>query len=528
MNVFLAGIVILMTASVIFADGSAVASADEYPQYGVVVETVADNLDVPWSIDWLPDGTALFTERGGDLRVVKNGVLQEESLLSLKVSGTEGGLLGIAVDPDFAENGFIYLYYTYDKENLTLNKVVRYHLDGITATESMVLIDGIPGGEYHDGGRIQFGPDGKIYITTGDAGKADLAQNPESVAGKILRINSDGTIPNDNPWDNSPVYSIGHRNPQGIDWDESGNLLATEHGPSGLLRYAHDEINLIVPGANYGWPDIIGDQRREGLQSPIFHTGDDTWAPSGSEFYSGSAIPQWTGKYFVATLRGTHLHMLDFDGRNGVVTSHEKMFNGEFGRLRDVQTGPDGLLYILTSNQDGRGNPMSGDDRILRIVPLEWQTENKGMQDSGSSVTSQNVECLSVSESNTIHVGVKVQWNKNMADTIRVTGCVTDKIPYPDTVNIDIADPDGMLVASGTAVPKEDGTFEWILDNRTVTTVNGTYSVTASSEDGRFVATNTFVVPEFGAVLAVAVMLAAMAAAVLLTAKFLPTIRLGR
>ena len=162
------------------------------------------------------------------------------------------------------------------------------------------------------------------------------------------------------------------------------------------------------------------------------------------------------------------------------------------------------------------------------LFPLEWQTENKGMQDSGSSVTSQNVECLSVSESNTIHVGVKVQWNKNMVDTIRVTGCVTGKIPYPDTVNIDIADPDGMLVASGTAVPKEDGTFEWILDNRTVTTVNGTYSVTASSEDGRFVATNTFVVPEFGAVLAVAVMLAAMAAAVLLTAKFLPTIRLGR
>jgi len=192
-----------------------------------------------------------------------------------------------------------------------------------------------------------------------------LAQDLNSLGGKILRINSDGTIPDDNPWENSPVYSIGHRNPQGIDWDESGNLVATEHG-----SFAHDEINLITPGTNYGWPDIIGDETMEGLQNPILHTGDDTWAPSGAEFYSGEKIPQWSGKYFVATLRGSHLHMIDFDLQNNMVVSHEKLFQNEFGRLRDVATGPDGFLYILTSNQDGRGTPQTNDDRILRIVPL--------------------------------------------------------------------------------------------------------------------------------------------------------------
>lgn len=351
--------------------------AQEYPEIGVRVEIVADNLTIPWSIDWLPDETILFTERSGDLRIIQHGILLEEPLLSLDVGGVEGGMLGITVDPKYSENNFIYLYYTYNELLSTSNKLVRYQLSNGILVEDKILLDKIPGGPFHDGGRIQFGPDGKLYITTGEAGQPNLSQDVDSLGGKILRINSDGTIPDDNPWGNSPVYSMGHRNPQGIDWDESGNLFATEHGPSGWRGVAHDEVNRIVAGANYGWPHIIGDEEKENLQNPILHSGEDTWAPSGSEFYQGDKIPQWTGKYFIATLRGNHLHMIEFDLQNNLVASHQKLFQNEFGRLRDVQTGPDGFLYILTSNQDGRGSPKINDDKILRIVPINHTSPSK-------------------------------------------------------------------------------------------------------------------------------------------------------
>ena len=352
------------------------AYAEDYPEYGVSVETVAENLNIPWSIDWISDKTMLFTERNGHLRIIEDGQLLKEPLLSVNVGGVEGGLLGIAVDPNYDENKYIYLYYTYNEFLSITNKLVRYQLSDGQIIEDKVLLDGIPGGPFHDGGRIKFGPDGKLYITTGEAGNPALSQDLNSLGGKILRINSDGTNPKDNPWKESPIYSIGHRNPQGIDWDSSGNLVATEHGPSGWRGVAHDEVNVIIPGTNYGWPDIIGDETAEGLQNPILHTGDETWAPSGAEFYYGDKIPQWTGKFFVATLRGNHLHMIDFDLQNNRVISHEKLFQDEFGRLRDVRTGPDGFLYILTSNQDGRGSPDANDDRILRIVPLDEPIDN--------------------------------------------------------------------------------------------------------------------------------------------------------
>ncbi|MHA7734660.1 PQQ-dependent sugar dehydrogenase [Nitrosopumilus sp. S6] len=332
-----------------------------YPEYGVKVDVIAENLSIPWSIDFASDGRIFFTERTGTLNVIEDGQITQ--IMSLGVGGGEGGMLGIALDPNFEENHYIYVYYTYNELFGIKNRLVQYFESDNVLTEENVLIEGIPGAPYHDGGRIKFGPDGMLYVTTGDATNPDLSKDLNSVAGKILRINPDGSIPEDNPF-GTTIYSIGHRNPQGIAWDESGNLVATEHGPSGWIGVAHDEINLIVPGANYGWPDVYGDQTKEGLTNPILHSGDDTWAPSGSTFYYGE-IPQWNGKYFVAALKGEHLHVIDFDSEYNVI-SHEELFSGEFGRLRDAANGPDGM-YILTSNQDGRGNPLLGDDKILRI-----------------------------------------------------------------------------------------------------------------------------------------------------------------
>lgn len=347
-----------------------VESPPAYPGFGVRVETVAQNLLVPWSLAWLPDGTILVTERFGTLMMIRNGTDNPLPLLLRPSTSLGGGMLGVAVDPDFEENNYIYLYHTYNEGDALLNKLVRYTLvDGRVANE-FVVMDGLPGHVFENGGRIQFGPDGNIYITTGAATDPFLAQDPGSLAGKVLRIGPDGTVPADNPIEGSPVWSLGHRHSQGLDWDAAGNLLISEHGPSGWRGEAHDEINLIEPGANYGWPIVLGDETAEGMRTPLIHTGNDTWAPSGVEFYDGDKIPEWTGKFFVTALRGAHLHMIDLDLESNVVVSHTRLFLESFGRLRDVQTGPDGYLYLLTSNQDGRLIPAPGDDRILRIVPL--------------------------------------------------------------------------------------------------------------------------------------------------------------
>lgn len=350
--------------------------AQEFPEIGIKVETIAENLEIPWEIDFATDGRIFFTERAGNLRVIENGLVSEP-IISLKVSGTEGGLLGLALDPDFKENHYLYLYYSYSDFFDIYNRVVRYTESENKLSDEMILLDKIPGSKWHDGGRIKFGPDGKLYITTGDAANYNLAQNLDSLAGKILRINSDGTIPEDNPFTDSAIFSYGHRNPQGIDWHpNSGILVATEHGPSGERGNAHDEVNVIVSGKNYGWPNIVGDETSEGLQNPILHTGEDTWAPSGAVFYNSDKISEWHGKYFVATLRGNHLRMLDLDLENSQVVSSEALLAGEYGRLRSANMGLDGHLYVLTSNQDGRGEPAQNDDMILRIIPLESNVEN--------------------------------------------------------------------------------------------------------------------------------------------------------
>lgn len=362
----------------------------DHPALGVRVQTVADGLAVPWSIDWLPDGTAIFTERGGTVSVIRDGLQEPEAVLSVAAGGgAEAGLLGVAVDPDFEDNGYVYLYYTYvDLLSPPYNRIERYtYHDGSDGSgggdataasprlgDAHVILDRIPASSWHDGGRIQFGPDGMLYAATGDAIVPELSQDASSLAGKILRMDRDGGAPADNPWEGSLVYSMGHRNPQGMDWDLDGRMIITEHGPSGRLGVGHDEINVIAKGGNYGWPVVIGDSTDNGgdgapYENPAFHTGGSTWAPSGAEFYESDVIPEWQGRYFVATLLGRTLQMVQLDP-DGAIVSHTPLFGGEFGRLRDVQTGPDGHLYVLTSNRDGRGAPVPEDDRILRIEPL--------------------------------------------------------------------------------------------------------------------------------------------------------------
>lgn len=326
----------------------------DYP----LASLVADELEIPWSLDFLPDGDIIFTERPGRVRLIdaEEGLLPEPLLTIDEVAHNgEGGLLGITAHPDFEDNHFIYVYYTYREDGIIYNKVVRYIEENRQLTDAQVIIDSIPGGRNHNGGRISFGPDGLLYITTGDAGESSLSQNLSSLAGKILRVTDEGDIPEDNPFQNSPVYTLGHRNPQGLAWDEQGRLWATEHGPS-----ARDELNLIEAGSNYGWPEITGDDTASDMESPVIHSGSQTWAPSGAAYLNGSV--------FFAGLRGQSLYEVSLGSGDDLDSVElQEHFNGDFGRLRDVVAGPDGNLYILTSNQDGRGLPVSGDDRIIRV-----------------------------------------------------------------------------------------------------------------------------------------------------------------
>ena len=339
----------------------------------IKVETVASHLEIPWSIAFANDGRIFFTERTGNIRLIdKDGKPVEEPVGKINVAAIgEGGLLGIVLDPNFEKNHFIYVYYTYSDFLKLYNKLSRFTEKDNKISDEQVILDKIPASSIHDGGRIKFGPDERLYIGVGDVSDRDSAQDTDILSGKILRINPDGSIPSDNPFPNSPVYSYGNRNPQGIDWDPiTGKLVETEHGPSGEMGLsAHDEINVIEAGKNYGWPKAIGNPNDPNFVDPIFQTGDSTWAPSGSTFYSNDKIPEWKGKYLVATLRGTRLEVFRLDVDNNKVVSSESMFDGIYGRLRDVEQSPDGYLYLLTSNRDGRGSPSADDDRILKIVP---------------------------------------------------------------------------------------------------------------------------------------------------------------
>ena len=316
------------------------------------IEVVAENLRVPWEIVFLPDGGILITERTGALRRVgeKEQAFSVEGVMPIG----EGGLLGLALHPNFKENRWVYLYFTArdGDESLFVNRVVRYRLEDNGLFEKTVIIGGIPGASNHDGGRIAFGPDGYLYVATGDAQLSSLAQDTSSLAGKILRVRDDGSIPEDNPLGNA-VWSFGHRNPQGLAWDKDGQLWETEHGPT-----AQDEVNLIEKGANYGWPDSRGDKVAPGTKAAALHSGNlETWAPSGMAYYQGSL--------FFGGLKGQTLYEAVLDGDK--IVELKKHFQGEFGRIRAVALGSDNFLYISTSNRDGRGSPGETDDKIIRI-----------------------------------------------------------------------------------------------------------------------------------------------------------------
>lgn len=308
---------------------------------------LAENLDVPWAMDFLPNGTMIFTERAGTVNLLENNSTIKVADINVSQQ-TESGLLGVAVDPNFTENRYIYLYYTHDGG---VNRISRFVLDGSLENET-VLLDDIPGGPIHNGGRLKFGPDGKLYATTGESGDENLAQNINSTGGKILRLNPDGTVPSDNPYGNY-VYSYGHRDPQGITWNPSNGILyESEHGDT-----MNDEINIIVRGGNYGWPIVQGNENQSGYVSPIRVYTDFTLAPSGIAFYQD--------RLYVAGLRGSQLRVLNLS-TDGKTVIGESVLISDLGRIRDV-VEHDGYLYISTSNRDGRGSPQSGDDKIIRI-----------------------------------------------------------------------------------------------------------------------------------------------------------------
>jgi glucose/arabinose dehydrogenase len=322
------------------------------------IEVFQDDLSVPWDMVKLSEGVWLISERSGNLFLVENGERRLlENFQNTRQSG-EGGLLGLVLHPNFQENNWLYIYQTQERSGEgTVNRVLRYRYDEGELRDEMLIIDDIPGAIYHDGGRMIFGADGYLYIATGDATDPDLAQDTNSLAGKILRLTDEGEVPDENPFGNA-VYSYGHRNPQGFAWDDKGNLWSTEHGRSGALS-GFDELNKIILGGNYGWPEIEGDETREGMIAPVLHSGaDTTWAPGGLSFVKGVFV--WGG------LRGQTLYQASVDGDEIRMLSRD--LQGEYGRLRTtVWDEEEEILYIMTSNDDGRNPDGRSADVILKM-----------------------------------------------------------------------------------------------------------------------------------------------------------------
>lgn len=322
------------------------------------IKILATNLKKPWAIAFGQD-KIFVTEKEGDIRVIEADSLLEEPLATLRVAKVfGGGLLGITTHPDFANNHFLYVYYTYSEGDKLWNKVLRITESDNKIVDATTIIDKIPASQFYNSGVIKFGPDGKLYVATGIPSEfAHDPQDPSSLGGKILRLNDDGTIPTDNPFPNSPVFSLGHRDIQGMSWDRNGQLYVTEFGPT-----KNDEINLVEAGQNYGWPESECAASEKFLASVMCY--DPSIEPGGIVFYSGDKL-EYTDSLIMATLRGSNLYKLDVTD-NGI--SSQKSILSGLGRIRDVAQGPDGYLYVITSNTDGKGFPTSTDDKLVRIL----------------------------------------------------------------------------------------------------------------------------------------------------------------
>jgi glucose/arabinose dehydrogenase len=316
-------------------------------------QVVASGLTVPWGLDFLPDGSALVTERNS-ARVLRvrpgSAPVTVTTIAGVSATG-EAGLLGLAVSPTFEQDNLVYVYFT----SATDNRIARFRLD--TPATQQVILSGLARASTHDGGRIAFGPDGMLYATVGDAGVTANAQNQQSRNGKILRLRPDGGVPaTGNPFPDSVVYSLGHRNPQGLAWDAQGRLYAAEFGQN-----TWDEVNLIVAGGNYGWPAVEGTGNDTRFRNPIVVWSTAQASPSGAAI-DGQIL-------YVAALRGQRLWSVPLNGTGGAGTP-ASLLQGRYGRLRTVERAPDGALWVTTSNRDGRGTPAATDDRILRFPPL--------------------------------------------------------------------------------------------------------------------------------------------------------------
>ena len=328
------------------------------------IEIIATGLDVPWDLALTNDNRIFVSERGGKVKLIQaNGQIMEIGDFPQVAAIGESGMTGMALHPRFQENGYIYLYYTYRNSGDILNRISRFTFNGEGLFDEVVILDNLPGGTIHNGGRMKFGPDKKLWVTTGDAARPALAQDINSLAGKILRMNEDGSVPNDNPNPGSLVFSLGHRNPQGIDFHPlSEEIIVTSHGET-----AYDEVNLVSKNSNHGWPDFkkcVSD--RPGFVDPVLCTGDETIAPSGGAFM-GTSIWKFRYSFVFAGLRGERLERIDII--DSKVANRETIIKGDFGRLRAVVADKDGNLYVSTSNKDGRGQVREGDDKILKIIP---------------------------------------------------------------------------------------------------------------------------------------------------------------
>ena len=321
------------------------------------IQILATNLDQPRSIAF-GNEQIFVTEKEGKIRIIQNDTLLEKPLATFRVADVfNGGLLGITTHPNFIENNLIYVYYTYYDGETFWNKVSRLQISNNTVLDVVTILDDIPGSRFNNGGDLEFGPDDKLYISTGiTSDSSHNAQDVSSLEGKILRINHDGTIPDDNPFPNSPVFSLGHRNPQGITWNSSGVLFIADLGPE-----KNDEINIINSGKNYGWPETECDGTELYVKARIcFDPGIE---PGGITFYNDDKL-ELDGMLIMASLRSTNLYKLDMSQD---VVVPKSILSG-VGRIRDVAVGPNGYLYVITSNTDGKGFPSNSDDMLIRIM----------------------------------------------------------------------------------------------------------------------------------------------------------------